>query len=437
VRARLPNDAPRLHRSAIALAILLAGCPSPRAPTPPAGSLTLEIGRDGGSLRGVAGDGTTTFAAVAAASTSTIEARRGNAIAWQAPIAGSAGAIALGPTSLGITASGTGTVVDLALRGEPGAVVAALDPATGTARWKLAIDSSEWAVPTSIAATPDGGFVVGGSFSGTLRAASRVVSSAGKIDGFVVRLSATGEVQWLIRVGGAHADSVQGVAVAGDRIAITGTFATGAELGGEPLTAIDDKAPTIDVFVAELDARGHRTWSATFGGKLDDSVAGIAIDGRGRIAVAATVRDTLHVDVADISVRGPTDGLVVMYDKAGAPGPAIVLGGDELDELRAITASGDRIVVGGVYAGAIRVGPRSLEAETGGDAFVASLDGPTITGVWPIHGAGREEITALAPVPGGFIAGVAHTAAATVEGQPLASPKDPTSGFGLVIRALR
>ena len=39
--------------------------------------------------------------------------------------------------------------------------------------------------------------------------------------------SATGDVEWLIRVGGAHADAVQGVAVAGDRIAIASYLGKG------------------------------------------------------------------------------------------------------------------------------------------------------------------------------------------------------------------
>src|SRR5437763_1944404 len=90
-------------------------------------------------------------------------------------------------------------LAELRERGEPGAVIAALDAATGAVRWKIGIDSSEWSVITSIAAAGNG-FVVGGSFSGSLRAASKIVSSAGKIDGFVARLSGTGDVEWLIRV---------------------------------------------------------------------------------------------------------------------------------------------------------------------------------------------------------------------------------------------
>jgi hypothetical protein len=54
--------------SSLLLAIaLIAGCPGPKRPVPPAGAVTLEIGRAGGSLRGVAGDEQHLYAAVTTA----------------------------------------------------------------------------------------------------------------------------------------------------------------------------------------------------------------------------------------------------------------------------------------------------------------------------------------------------------------------------------
>jgi hypothetical protein len=54
--------------------------------------------------------------------------------------------------------------------------------------------------------------------------------------------------------------------------------------------------------------------------------------------------------------------------------------------------------------------------------------------LWPISGDGREEITALAAIPGGFIAGVAHTAAARIGNDMLPSPTDPMSGAAIIVR---
>jgi hypothetical protein len=430
---------------ALALGVLLAACPAPRGPSvAPIAAQTLEIGRARVVLSGVAGNGMMAFAALVTAQparTTEIAAfppgATPSAPAWHTELDGGGGPLVVSGGMVVAALGGTGAAAGLALRGEPGAAVVALDAATGAVGWKLAIDATEWSVIAALAAA-GGGVLVGGSFAGTLRIGTRVVSSAGKADGFVARLTAAGGVAWLVRIGGPGADAVQGVAAAGDRIAIAGTFAAGADLLGQPLPPFDDRAPYADGFVAELDASGARRWAQTFGGKADDAVAGVAIDARGRIAVAATARETVHVGGADLVASGPADGLVAWWAPGGAAGPATLLGGVDFDGLRAITASGDHVLVAGFYSGALRLGARTLTAGGGDDAFVAELDASgSVVQAWPAGGDGREEITALAAVPGGFIAGIAHTAAATFGDAALPAPVDPLSGAAVVVRAVR
>ncbi len=428
---------------AIAVAVCataaLAGCPGPRHPRDRAADpSTLEIGREAISLRSVAGDGITTYAAVASGDASMIEARRGGSTVWSVKLAGRSGALAQRTPLVFASLTGTGALANQPIRGEPGAMVVALDAASGASRWTTAIESSEWATISSLAASSDG-VLVGGTFSGTLRIATSVVSSAGKSDGFVVRLGPTGQPMWLIRVGGLGADAVQGVDARDGRIAVAGTFAAGAELAGTPLPAFDERAPFADGFVAELDERtGARTWAASFGGKLDDAVAGVAIDRAGRIVIAANARETVHVGGVDLDAQGDADGVVAWWTKEGVASRAVLIGGLDFDGLRAITAVGDRIVVAGFFSGSLRLGNRTLTAGGGDDAFIAALDAHgTILESWQVGGAGREEVTSLASLPGGFLAGVAHTAAANVAGAALPSPKDPMSGAALVVRPVR
>jgi hypothetical protein len=442
---------------AIAAGTWLAGCPAPRRPAPPEiAALTLEIGRDGGSLRGVAGDAAATYAAVtitppagasspaqvagaeAEAQLTAIEARRGAAVAWRTELAGGGGPLARAGALVVATVTGTGAAAGVPLRGSPGVVAVGLDAATGAVRWRLAIDSDEWASIAAVAAAEDGGVVLGGSFGGTLRAGARVVSSGGAGDGFVARVSAAGAVELLVRVGGPGADAVRGVAVAGGRIAIAGTFSAGADLLGAALDVRDARAPGSDGFVAELDAATARPrWTAVFGGKLDDAVAGVAIDGRGRVVVAGVARDVVHVGGRDLLAQGAADALVAWWDPGGAAGPAILLGGAGFDGATAIAAAGARVIVGAFFAGALRAGERAVSAVAGDDALIVALDGGAVTGAWHAGGAGREEIAALAAVPGGFVAGVAHTAGARVGGAALAAPRDPLAGAAVVVRPVR
>ena len=371
---------------------------------------------------------------LAAGPRTTLEARSGARVTWQVDHAGTGGPLVAAGALVIAASGGSGEVAGLAMRGRPGAALVAVDRGTGATRWTLAVDANEWAIVTALAAA-GADLVVAGSFSGTLRIGSHVVSSGGKHDGFVARIADTGAPRWLVRVGGPGGDSIQGVATHGTRIAITGTFSAGADLLGEPLLPFDERALVADLFVAELDADGTRRWTHTFGGKADDAVAGIAIDGRGRIAIAASVRDTIRREGKDLVARGPSDGLVAWYGPDGAPGAAFLIGGLDTDGLHAITAVGDRVIIGGFFAGTLDLGGTQLRAR-GDDAFVAALDGREVIDVVHIAGAGREELVALAAVPGGFCAGIAHTAGFVIGSATTPAPRD-AAGAALVIHPVR
>lgn len=170
---------------------------------------------------------------------------------------------------------------------------------------------------------------------------------------------------------------------------------------------------------------------------MDDSVAGVAIDGAGRIAVAANTREVVKIAAGEVVAMGDGDGAIAWWSKDGTPGPVVQLGGPEFDGVRAITAVGDRVIVAGFFSGTMRLGTRILTAGGGDDAFVVAYEHGELVEVWPITGEGREEVAALATISGGFIAGVTHTARATIGGADVAAPRDPTSGAALAVRALR
>jgi hypothetical protein len=444
------------------------------------------------SLRAVAADREATFVALAGADDSIVEARRGAKLSWSAKLGGNAAAMTRAGGVVAVAVSGRGhifldglpsdareaafsmalgdgyaevgnvfdaggidtngrpmataaaapasmdtapTIRALTLRGDPGAILIALDAATGKRRWQVPIDGSEWSQITSVAASGDD-IIVGGSFGGTLRIGDRVVASAGGSDGFVARVH-DGTPVWLVRVGGAGADAVQGVAATKDRVAIAGTFTGSADVLGQAFDAFDERLPYADAFVADLDAaNGTHRWHASFGGRGDESIAGVTIDARGNIVVAGSAREVVKVGSQQLTTQGASDGIVVWYTADGGLGSSVLVGGLDFDGLRGITAVGDRVVVGGFFSGTLPL-DQAIKADGGDDAFFAALDeNGTVVRSWHVGGAGREDIASVASAPGGFIAGVQYSATAKVDDEALAAPADPLSGAAIVVRGL-
>jgi len=451
------------------------GAERPR-PAPSAVAQTIVATRDGYRLRGVASDGTSMFASFAFASGpaaatnqnqlaqvmggkvdasgagSLVESRRGDNVQWKTELAGVAGELATTSSLVAIATSvkhhtfapavalapspDPTVTLSLEVRGEPATVLVALERTTGNPKWVRPFESTEWAQIHSIAPIGDE-LVVGGSFGGTLRVGDKVVTSGGGSDGFVARIKSDGSLVWLMRIGGAFSDSVQGVAVSGNdakaRIAIAGTFSLTGELRGEPLKSIDEKSPFGDAFVAELDGNGARVWSASFGSRADDAVAGVAIDDTGRVVVAENVRELISIGGSDQVPRGPGDGLVAWYSAKGELANASLIGGNDFDGLRSIAAVGDHVIVGGFFSGSIALGDYNFTGAD--DSFLATVEHTgSITAAWHVSGAGREEITSMAQVPGGVLTGVAFTGGAAVDDTKLPAPSDGLQGAALVVR---
>jgi hypothetical protein len=280
--------------------------------------------------------------------------------------------------------------------------------------------------------------LVAGTFSGSLRASDRVVTSAGESDGFALSLDAAGKPRWLMRMGGNSQDAIIGIAQRGDRIALAGSFSPGAEIRGHALASYDERARFADAFAAELDVHGEFVWATPFGGRADDTVVGVALDTRGRTLAAGSSRDVVVVGSKKVSTRGPADALVSVFAPDGVVDRAQLLNGTDFDGASAIAAVDDRIVVGGFFSGEITLGSRTLRAGGGDDSFIALVDASgQVTASWQVGGEGREEVIGLVAIPGGFVAGVAHTTAAAIDGgPPLASPADPLTGAALIVRGV-
>ena len=298
-------------------------------------------------------------------------------VAWTREVGAGAGVVGIDGDVALVAVGGAGSaspeVPSLAggLRGEPGAALVALDLASGAVRWAVGVGSTRWSVVHAVAPAGDG-FLVAGSFAGTLRVGAWTVTSTGGGDGFVASLDRSGAVRWLRRMGGDSADAVAGVvSLGGGRIAIAGTFTGPAELGDGELLALADKTLAADAFVAVFEANGRLAWSRTFGGVREDTCAGVAALAGGAVAVAGTVRGEVDVAGRRFEARGAADGVVAIFAPDASVRSAWLVGGEDFDGITAIGTGGvasDQLVLAGWFTGAL---PSGEHADGIDDVFLS------------------------------------------------------------------
>ncbi len=345
---------------------------------------------------------------------------------WSVALIGAAGPMgAVGARIVATEQAAPGTASALLIEAKSGAVSR-----------RVPILSTELVTLGDVAVC-DGGAVIAGSFTGTLRVGDKLVSTGGLRDGFVAALDAAGAVTQLVRMGGPGDDAFTAADCRGQELAAVGTFSAGAELRGVELTRLAEKTATPDGLVMKLRG-GEVAWQRSFGGSREDLPADVALTSAGDIAVVGMARGELVAGPLTLTVGGLADGYLARWTADGTPRDALLIGGADYDATTRVIAIGERLAIAGFYSGAISLGGATFTARGGDDAMLVLVDGTALRAL-PFGGDGREEIAAMARAGegssggDGLVLGLSHTAGFEAFGQHVAAPADPLGGATVVI----
>jgi uncharacterized repeat protein (TIGR01451 family) len=181
--------------------------------------------------------------------------------------------------------------------------------ASGNLEWTKTIGGSNVDIAFSIIQTNDGGYAIAGrtrSFG------------AGGFDFYVVKLDGSGNLQWTKTIGGSNNDEAYsiiqtsdgGFAIAG----MTRSFGAGAW----------------DVYVVKLDGSGNLQWTKTIGGTADDGGRSIIQTSDGGYVIAGMTAST-----------GSSDVYVVKLDASGNVQWSKAIGGSSAEEGFSIIQTND------------------------------------------------------------------------------------------------
>ena len=148
--------------------------------------------------------------------------------------------------------------------------------ATGNIQWQNTIGGNSWDELESIEQTSDGGYILGGS-SDSDNSGDKTENSQGDFDYWVVKLDATGNLQWQNTIGGDNWDKLKSIQQTTDGSYIFGGYSS-SNISGDKT---ENSQGNYDYWVINIDSIGNILWQNTIGGLYAEALSSIkqTIDG--------------------------------------------------------------------------------------------------------------------------------------------------------------
>lgn len=139
--------------------------------------------------------------------------------------------------------------------------------AIGNIEWDKSFGGTEDDELFSAKPTSDGGYILGGSSFSSI-SGNKTEISRGSKDYWIIKLNATGSIEWQKTIGGSNIDLLS---------SIEQTIDEGYILAGSSFSDISGEKTEIhfgdnDYWVVKLDAEGNIQWQKTFGGFAEDKM---------------------------------------------------------------------------------------------------------------------------------------------------------------------
>jgi hypothetical protein len=244
----------------------------------------------------------------------------------------------------------------------------------GTPIWLFTAGGVDSDGANAVVATPDGGWLVGGSFSDIATFGKQNVKSHGGTDAMLIKLAASGDMEWVKQFGGKHNDSIRHLVVDPQgNIYVQGTFRDTSEWGGKPLTA---GGATTDIVLAKYDLNGDHLWSERYGNAFEEGAAGLAVDQAGNVTMVGSFDRNISFGTGDDHTAvGESDIFVASFANDGKFKWARTYGADRVDAAAAVAAdAAGNVVVIGWFEGSVDFGKGALASKGNKDVFALKLD---------------------------------------------------------------
>lgn len=245
---------------------------------------------------------------------------------------------------------------------------------TGSLEWQRSFGGNGSDFLYSVAATNDGGYVLGGSSTSTEGNAKQDVSR-GKEDIWIIRLNPEGAEQWQKTIGGTGRDILKQIVPLKDGGYIIGG-STDSQPAIEGSSSIGEKRSekygNMDYWVIKLDSSGEKEWERTYGGIYRDELQSILQTQDGGFLAGGFSNSPISGNKNQDSY-GEGDYWVLKLDKTGNIEWQLTMGGEQDDRLFTLIESNRGGYIAGGNSGSGANGNKSESNGKGTDFWVVKI----------------------------------------------------------------
>ena len=272
--------------------------------------------------------------------------------------------------------------------------------AAGAAQWQNTIGGDNTDGLNSLQQTADGGYILGGTSRSNI-SDDKTENGWGGDDFWVLKLDATGAIQWQRTIGGSLTDNLRSLQQTADGGYILGGSSSSDTSGNK----IENSLGT-DYWVLKLDAAGTIQWQNTIGGSGIDALNSLQQTADGGYILGGTSSSNISGDKTENNV-GVNDYWVVKLDDTEAIQWQKTIGGSGGDNLRSVKQTADGGYILGGESSSNTSGDKTENSWGNEDYWVVKLDA---TGAiqWQntIGGSGGDFLYSLQQTTdGGYILG--------------------------------
>ena len=238
----------------------------------------------------------------------------------------------------------------------------------GNVQWDKTIGGKAYDYLISLQQTNDGGYILGGRSQSGI-SGDKTDSNRGFDDYWVVKLDATGSIEWDKTIGGSDGDILRSVQQTSDGGYIIGGYSRSHRSGDKTQAS---RGGT-DYWIVKLNSDGKIKWDKTIGGSKDDVFSAIQQTPDGGYILAGYSESDISGNKTEIS-RGRKDYWILKVNSNGDVLWDKTIGSNKDDQLYSIQQTKDGGFILGGYSRSNISGDKTENNEGKEDYWIVKLN---------------------------------------------------------------